>query len=45
MCIRDRATVLNLLGLRFTNRIFEPVWNGENIESVAICLLYTSRCV
>ncbi|TBT94943.1 glucose-6-phosphate dehydrogenase [Propioniciclava tarda] len=31
-----KATVLNLLGLRFTNRIFEPVWNGENIESVAI---------
>ncbi len=31
-----RATVLNLLGLRFTNRIFEPVWNSTNIESVQI---------
>lgn len=31
-----RGTVLNLLGLRFTNRIFEPVWNGDNVESVHI---------
>ena len=30
------STVLNLLGLRFANRIFEPVWNAENIESVEI---------
>ena len=31
-----KSTVLNLLGLRFANRIFEPVWNAENIESVEI---------
>lgn len=31
-----KATVLNLLGLRFANRIFEPVWNADNIESVTI---------
>ncbi len=28
--------VLNLLGLRFANRLFEPVWNSENIERVEI---------
>ena len=27
-----RSTVLNLLGLRFTNRIFEQVWNADSIE-------------
>lgn len=31
-----RSTVLNLLGLRFANRIFEPVWNRDHIESVDI---------
>lgn len=31
-----KATVLNLLGLRFANRIFEPVWDGDNIERVDI---------
>ncbi len=31
-----RSTVLNLLGLRFANRVFEPLWNREHIESVAI---------
>lgn len=31
-----RATVLNVIGLRFANRLFEPVWNGENIEKVEI---------
>ncbi|MDO5533390.1 MAG: glucose-6-phosphate dehydrogenase [Propionibacteriaceae bacterium] len=31
-----KATVLNLLGLRFGNRIFEPVWNAVNIERVEI---------
>lgn len=30
------ATLLNLLGLRFTNRVFEPVWNAANIERVEI---------
>ena len=31
-----KATVLNLVGLRFTNRLFEPVWNATNIESIQI---------
>lgn len=31
-----KATVLNLLGLRFGNRIFEPVWNAANIDRVEI---------
>ncbi|PPF87875.1 glucose-6-phosphate dehydrogenase [Subtercola sp. Z020] len=31
-----RSTVLNLLGLRFANRIFEPVWNAEHVEKVEI---------
>lgn len=31
-----RSTVLNVLGVRFTNRVFEPVWSAEHIESVVI---------
>jgi glucose-6-phosphate 1-dehydrogenase len=31
-----RSTVLNLLGVRFANRIFEPLWNCEHIASVDI---------
>ena len=31
-----RSTVLNVLGLRFANRVFEPVWSSEHIESVSI---------
>ncbi|MCU1443894.1 MAG: glucose-6-phosphate dehydrogenase [Cryobacterium sp.] len=31
-----RSTVFNLLGVRFANRMFEPLWNGENIERVDI---------
>jgi glucose-6-phosphate 1-dehydrogenase len=31
-----RATVLNLLGLRFANRLFEPVWSAEHVERVDI---------
>lgn len=31
-----RATVLNLLGVRFANRIFEPVWNNQHVASVDI---------
>ena len=31
-----RSTVLNILGLRFANRVFEPVWSNEHIESVSI---------
>ena len=30
-------TVLNLLGLRFANRIFQPLWSAEHIERVDIC--------
>ena len=31
-----RSTVLNLLGLRFANRIFEPLWNNLHVERVDI---------
>jgi glucose-6-phosphate 1-dehydrogenase len=31
-----RATVLNLLGIRFANRIFEPLWDNDHIASVDI---------
>lgn len=31
-----KGSVLNLLGFRFANRIFEPVWNAANIERVDI---------
>lgn len=31
-----KATVLNLLGLRFANRVLEPVWNATNIERVEL---------
>jgi len=31
-----KATVLNVLGLRFTNRLLQPVWNAEHIDSVQI---------
>ncbi len=31
-----RSTVFNLLGLRFANRIFEPLWNAGHIERVDI---------
>ncbi|MEF2976079.1 glucose-6-phosphate dehydrogenase [Subtercola sp. YIM 133946] len=30
------ATVLNMLGLRFVNRLIEPVWNADNVEKVEI---------
>jgi glucose-6-phosphate 1-dehydrogenase len=29
-------TVLNILGLRFANRLFEPVWNAAHIDRVEI---------
>ncbi|MCU1513526.1 MAG: glucose-6-phosphate dehydrogenase [Microbacteriaceae bacterium] len=31
-----KSTVLNILGLRFANRIFEQVWSAEHIERVDI---------
>ncbi|MCU1507650.1 MAG: glucose-6-phosphate dehydrogenase [Microbacteriaceae bacterium] len=31
-----KSTVLNLLGLRFANRLFEQVWNSDNVESVEV---------
>ncbi len=31
-----RSTVLNVLGIRFANRLFEPVWSAEHVESVVI---------
>ncbi|MBF4606671.1 glucose-6-phosphate dehydrogenase [Curtobacterium sp. VKM Ac-1393] len=31
-----RTTVLNIIGLRFANRLFEPIWNAENIEKVDV---------
>ena len=30
------STVLNLLGLRFANRILEPVWNSDHIQRVDV---------
>ena len=31
-----RSTVLNVLGVRFANRLFEPLWDNEHIERVDI---------
>ncbi len=31
-----KSTVLNLLGLRFTNRLFEPLWSADHIHTVDI---------
>lgn len=31
-----RSTTLNLLGARFANRLLEPLWSAESIESVNI---------
>ena len=33
---RGMATVMNILGLRFANRILEPVWNNLHIDRVEI---------
>jgi glucose-6-phosphate 1-dehydrogenase len=31
-----RSTVLNILGVRFANRIFEPLWSSDHVASVDI---------
>ncbi|HET9302873.1 MAG TPA: glucose-6-phosphate dehydrogenase [Propionibacteriaceae bacterium] len=31
-----RSTVLNLLGVRFANRLFEPMWSNQHIDHVDI---------
>ena len=31
-----KQTVLNILGLRFANRVFEPIWNAAHVEGVDI---------
>ncbi|MCU1416854.1 MAG: glucose-6-phosphate dehydrogenase [Schumannella sp.] len=33
-----KSTVLNLIGLRFANRLFEPLLSAENVESVEIVI-------
>jgi glucose-6-phosphate 1-dehydrogenase len=34
--ILGKQTVQNVLGLRFANRVFEPLWNSQHIEKVEI---------
>ncbi len=31
-----RSTLLNLLGVRFTNRVLEPLWNAEHVARITI---------
>lgn len=31
-----RSTLLNVLGVRLANRVFAPIWNAEQVESVEI---------
>lgn len=31
-----RSTTLNMLGVRFANRVFAPVWRAQDVESVVI---------
>jgi glucose-6-phosphate 1-dehydrogenase len=33
-----KSTVLNLIGLRFANRLFEPLLSAQNVESVEIVI-------
>ncbi|WP_298887206.1 glucose-6-phosphate dehydrogenase [uncultured Serinicoccus sp.] len=30
-------TILNLIGIRFANRLLQPIWTAEHIEKVDIC--------
>ncbi|WP_130011567.1 glucose-6-phosphate dehydrogenase [Serinicoccus sediminis] len=30
-------TILNLIGIRFANRLLQPIWSAEHIERVEIC--------
>ncbi|GGY45659.1 glucose-6-phosphate dehydrogenase [Parvularcula lutaonensis] len=36
-----KETVQNLIALRFGNRIFEPLWNSQTVESVQISIAET----
>jgi glucose-6-phosphate 1-dehydrogenase len=36
-----KETVQNLIALRFANRVFEPLWNAQTIESVQISISET----
>nr|WP_274636294.1 glucose-6-phosphate dehydrogenase [Microbacterium bovistercoris] len=31
-----RSTLLNILGVRFANRLIEPVWSADHVESVLV---------
>jgi len=31
-----RSTLINVLGVRFANRVIEPVWSAEHVESVLV---------
>lgn len=31
-----RSSLLNILGVRMTNRVFTPIWNAEHVQSVDI---------
>ena len=31
-----RSTLINVLGVRFANRVVEPVWSAEHVESVLV---------
>lgn len=33
-----KSTVINLIGLRFANRIFEPLLSAQNVSHVEICI-------
>ena len=36
-----KETVQNIIALRFANRIFEPLWNAQNVDSVQITISET----